>query len=67
MPMNRDRLAYILISIVLLIAAVVVYLQEENGWILALTIAISAVVTYGSYWAGKWYKRKAQKRRLGLD
>jgi positive regulator of sigma E activity len=55
--MNRERRDYILISVALLIAAIAMYLNEENGWILALTMAISAVGTFGAYWLARRYKK----------
>jgi len=57
--MNRERRDYILLSIGLLVAAIVMYLQGEDGWILAITIAISVVGTFGIYWAA----RRCKKRR----
>ena len=60
--MNRERRDYVLISVALLIAAVVMYLHQEEGWMVALTIAIAAVGTFGSYLAGRWYKKRRDKK-----
>ena len=51
--MNRENRDYALISVVLLVAAIAMYLYQEEGWMVALTIAISAVGTFGSYWVGR--------------
>jgi membrane protein DedA with SNARE-associated domain len=60
--MNRENRDYALLSVVLLVAAIAMYLYQEEGWMVALTIAISAVGTFGSYWVGRLYKRKRRKK-----
>jgi positive regulator of sigma E activity len=58
---DRERRDYILISVALLVAAVAMYLQEEDGWILAITMAISASATFGAYWVARRYKKRHRK------
>src|ERR1700746_3316532 len=60
--MDRERRDYVLISVALLIAAVAMYLHQEEGLMVALTIAIAAVGTFESYLAGRWYKKRRDKR-----
>lgn len=59
--MNRERRDNILIFIGLMIGAVVLYLQEKDGWILALTIVISASATFGVYWIARRYRKRHPK------
>ena len=59
---RREWRDNILISVALLIAAFVMYLQEDNGWVLGVTMVISAFVTFGAYWLGRWYKARVKKQ-----
>jgi len=56
--MSRERRDYILISIALIIAALTMYLQQEDGWMVGLTMAIAATATFGTYCVARWYKKK---------
>lgn len=55
------RYAYNLLSAALLVAACLIYLQEDDGGILALTCAVAAFMTLAGTLICKWYRAKAQK------
>jgi hypothetical protein len=55
------RHAYTLISVALMVAAFLMYLFEDNGWVLALTFALAAFAMLGGSWIRNWYKARAQK------
>ena len=58
---SRERRDYLIISITLLLMLVTYYLTSGQSY-LAITMATSAVVVYGSYWLGRKLKKKRDGR-----
>jgi len=55
---DRERRDYIIITIALFILLLVMYLQAESGWVFAVIMIVSAVLTYGTYGLARWYKKR---------
>ena len=58
---SMKRYAPNLISAALLIAAVLMYLHQEESWTVALSCAIAAFVILARTLILRWYRAKAQK------
>lgn len=58
---DRERRDYIVITVALLIILFIMYLRAENGWILAITMIISAGVSFGAYWFARHKKRRKKE------